>query len=88
MSTATSAPEVLQREFLEMRAKILELAASLDRIDRASGSVADDPRRQLIERGLAALAESGPGRAERVQLIFSLPYHDGWRREIALQGRQ
>lgn len=88
MSTASSASDVLQREFLEMRAKILELAASLDRIDRGAGSIAGDPRRQLIERGLAALAETGPGRAERVQLIFSLPYQDGWRKEMAMQGRQ
>lgn len=88
MSTATSASDVLQREFLEMRAKILELAASLDRIDRADGSVADDPRRQLIERGIAALAETSPGRAERVQLIFSLPYQDGWRKQMAINERR
>ena len=85
MSTATSASDVLQREFLEMRAKILELSASLDRIDRAAGSVAGDPRRQLIERGIAALAETSPGRAERVQLIFSLPYRDGWRKEMKVE---
>jgi hypothetical protein len=82
MSTATNATDVLQREFLEMRAKILELAAALDRIDRAEGSVASDAHSQLIERGLAALAHAGPGRAERVQLIFSLPYQDGWRSEL------
>jgi hypothetical protein len=88
MSTATNATEVLQREFLEMRAKILELAAALDRIDRAEGSVASDARIELIERGLAALAQSGPGRAERVQLIFSLPYQDGWRSEMAISERR
>jgi hypothetical protein len=33
------APEVLNREFLEVRAKILEIAAVLDRIDRAEGAV-------------------------------------------------
>lgn len=84
MSATTAAPEVLSREFLEMRARILELAAALDRIDRAEGSVISDPRCEQIARGLAALAEAGPGRAERVQMIFSLPYRDGWRSEFVL----
>ncbi len=34
MPTAMPAAEVLDREFLEIRAKILEIAASLDRLDR------------------------------------------------------
>ena len=85
MSQSIAAPEVLSREFLEMRAKILELAAALDRIDRADGSVQSDPRRQCIERGLAALAEAGPGRAERVQMIFSLAYEENWRTELAME---
>ena len=88
MSTPGSAVDVLQREFLEMRAKVLELAAALDRIDRADGSVGSDSHYQLLQRGLAALAAAGPGRAERVQLIFSLPYQDGWRREMAIQERR
>ncbi|HQU44476.1 MAG: hypothetical protein B7Z73_10350 [Planctomycetia bacterium 21-64-5] len=84
MSSTTAAPEILNREFLEMRAKILELAAALDRIDRADGSVAADPRVQRIEQGLAVLAEAGAGRAEKVQMIFSLAYQEGWQSEIAL----
>ncbi|HWB08137.1 MAG TPA: hypothetical protein VG826_02745 [Pirellulales bacterium] len=88
MSAPASASDVLAREFLAMRAKILELAAALDRIDRADGSAAADPRRGLIERGLAALSGAGCGRAERVQLIFSLPYQDGWRKEYAIDQRR
>jgi hypothetical protein len=84
MSAPASAPDVLAREFLEMRAKILELAAALDRIDRADGSVDAEPSRALIERGLTALSGAGCGRAERVQLIFSRPYQDGWRKEMAI----
>src|SRR5438105_3688541 len=38
MSSLLTAPEVLNREFLEIRSKILELAAALDRIARADGS--------------------------------------------------
>lgn len=79
MSSPAVASEVLNREFLEIRARILELAAALDRIDRADASVKSDARHVRIERGLAALADTGPARAERVQMIFSLDYEDGWR---------
>jgi hypothetical protein len=87
MSRNAAASEILNREFLEIRAKILELAAALDRIDRADDTVDDDPRYARIERGLEALAEVGPGRAERVQLIFSLPYQEGWRGEMKVTQR-
>jgi hypothetical protein len=86
MPTLLSAPQLLARDFLEIRARILEVAASLDRIERADGSVADDPRLAQIRAGLEALlADDGRvergGRAEQVQLIFSLPYEEGWRRK-------
>ena len=38
MSNARAAAEVLNRDFLEIRARILDLAAALDRVDRASVS--------------------------------------------------
>ncbi|MGC3972060.1 MAG: hypothetical protein QM775_33375 [Pirellulales bacterium] len=85
MSVPMSAPDLLTRDFLEVRAKILELAACLDRFQRAEGTLAGDPRMQRIEQGLAALQgaarlEDGePTRAEQVQQIFSLPYDDGLR---------
>jgi len=40
MPTSTSGQAVLEQEFLPIRAKILEIAASLDRIGRASGDLA------------------------------------------------
>ena len=49
MSKSTTAHEIMEREFLETRAKLLELAAALDRLDRAAGSVAQDPRSQQIQ---------------------------------------
>lgn len=84
MSAPAAAPEVLNREFLEIRAKILEVAAALDRIDRADGSVEADERFRRVKRSLAALAETSHGRAERVQLIFSLPYEETWRNDFQL----
>ena len=79
MSTPLAAPDVLNREFLELRAKVLELAASLDRLDRAAGDVADDPRLAKLRRGLEILLASDPDRAERVQILFSRAYDDNWQ---------
>lgn len=82
MPLTASAPDVLNREFLEIRAKILELGAALDRLDRAEGDVTSDPRMDHVRRGLAVLAQKGGGRAEQVQMIFSLTYQEGWQREF------
>lgn len=80
MSVPISAPDLLTRDFLEVRAKILELAACLDRFQRAGGSVEGDPRMRRIAEGLRLLQSADqPDRAEQVQLIFSLPYEEGWR---------
>ena len=74
-----SADKVLDREFLEVRAKILELAASFDRLDRADGSVDGDPRLAQVHEALTVMGGTAPGRAEQVQLIFSRAYQDDWR---------
>jgi hypothetical protein len=78
------APQVLDAEFLQIRAKILELAAALDRLDRGDGEVADDPRMRLVAGGLSILREDEPGRAERMQLLFSQAYEDGWRKRMGI----
>ena len=79
MTNPMSAPDVLEREYLQMRAKILELGAALDRLDRASGSVDTDPRCDLIRQGIETLLEPGDARAATIQTIFSRPYHADWR---------
>jgi hypothetical protein len=87
MPNALNAPDVLNREFLEIRARILDLAAMLDRLDRAPGDVSSDRRIQLIQKGIDALKQSEPNRAEQVQLIFSLAYDPKWRETLAVQRR-
>lgn len=77
-----NAQEILDREFLEIRAKILELAASLDRIERARGEVDQQPRYQLIEKGIGILASDEPQRAEQVQMLFSRQYDPSWQKEF------
>lgn len=75
--------ELLNREFLPLRAKILEIAAALDRIDRSGGSD-DDRRFSLVRQALAALDNAHADRAEQVQLIFSRPYEDDWQERFAV----
>lgn len=82
--TTRSAAEVLEHEFLIVRAKLLETAAAFDRIDRAAGSVAADPRRQKLRQAVDVLASNAPNRAEQLQLLFSLPYQPDWRSEFGL----
>jgi hypothetical protein len=79
-----TAPQVFNREFLEVRAKILELAASLDRLERSEGSVADDPRKRRVREALQTLLSEQPDRAEQVQLLFSREYDDAWRKKFGI----
>lgn len=79
MPIPMGAEEVLDREFLQVRARLIDVAAALDRIDRAEGPVVDDPRLDQVRRAVGILAEGESGRAERLQLVFSLPYEDDWR---------
>ena len=87
MTVSATAPEILDQEFLAMRAKLLELAASLDRLDRGDGSVARDPRIGQIRDGIEMLAQDQPDRAEQIQLIFSRVYDDGWQDEFGITPR-
>jgi len=79
MPSPLAAPEILDREFLGIRSRLVDLAATLDRLDRADGSVADDPRVEKIRRSLAILAAEATDRAEQIQQVFSLPYQENWR---------
>ena len=79
-----SAADVLDREFLQLRAKLLEIAAQLDRLDRATGGVHDDARMQGIKKALTELAGAEPTRAERVQMIFSRPYDARWKKNMEM----
>jgi hypothetical protein len=85
--TASTASQLLDREFLDGRALLLQLAALLDRLDRASGSLERDSRRQAIQRALGVLTQSAPNRAEQIQLLFSRPYDPNWKANFRLTDR-
>lgn len=83
MSIPMNSPEILDREFFEIRAKILEIAASFDRLDRARGDISGDSRLSLIAEALNVLQQQDhDDRAEQVQLIFSREYDDRWQAEF------
>ena len=88
MQKPRDAMDVVDHDFLETRCKILEVAATLDRIDRAPARHGEHPdaRIGLLRRGLEALLEPGPGRAETVQHIFSLEYDRDWRSKMNVNG--
>ena len=69
--------ELIAEYFMEHRVQVLELAAFLDRLDRAREIDADDDfRLRSIREALAVLVD-GSGqrvqRVQRVQMIFSDP---------------
>jgi hypothetical protein len=87
MPPLLSAPEVLNREFLEIRCKILDLAAAFDRLDRADGSVTDDPRLARLREALTIVLDQSQDRAEQVQMIFSRAYEDDWQKTFKIVPR-
>ena len=78
-----SARDVLDQAFLEVRARLLEVGASLDRIHRSEGvaDVTKDSRLQQIREGIAILNSGGFDRVERIQMLFSDEYDPNWRKK-------
>jgi hypothetical protein len=65
--------EVVDEYFIENRTRLLEIAAFLDRLDRAdAGYAADDFRMKAFAEALASVSQ-GSGRLDRLQMIFSDP---------------
>ena len=87
MPSPMAAPSVLDREYLEIRCKLLEIAAALDRMDRGEGTVSSDPRSALIREALETLLHERGDRAEQVQLLFSRQYNDDWQRDFDMPPR-
>jgi hypothetical protein len=65
--------QLIEEYFIEHRTKVLDLAAFLDRLDRASGlDGSDDFRLAALRRALQVLCGGdGPSRVEAVQMILS-----------------
>ena len=64
--------QVVDAYFMEHRARLLDVAAFLDRVDRA-GAGGDDFRMQAFRRCVAVLADGHPERARRILELLSDP---------------
>ena len=77
MSTMATHPraarETLDIYFLEMRARLIEIGAALDRIDRSQRpeEVTGDPRLAFVRDALAVLQSGGGQRARRIEELYS-----------------
>lgn len=63
--------QVIDLYFLEHRAKLLDIAAFLDRLDRAEGE--EDFRIDALRRAIDVLRQSKPSRARRILEVLSDP---------------
>ena len=79
-----SAAQIVADEFMIARAKIVELAATLDRIERASGSVDDSRNMQLLAQGMHILIDDQIEKAKRVQLLMSRDYDPNWQNLMSI----
>ena len=73
--------QVLDRYFPEVRAKLIEIAATMDRLQRAHAdspqlSLSEDDRMKMFYESLQVLKDTSdaPDKAERIQMIFSDPH--------------
>lgn len=79
-SPMLSASQVVDKYFLETRCMLIEIAAMLDRCERAratssNGQSKPDDRLELIRQSLKLLAQedAGPNRSEQLLLLFTDP---------------
>ncbi len=72
MNCPSSRSQVVDLYFLEHRAKLIDIAAFLDRFDRAPAEGNEtDFRVEAFRRALTILSDGGPERARRVLEILS-----------------
>lgn len=81
MTQQTKENTMLDREFLHIRSKILDIASALDRIDRQdnTNTTHSDPRMKKMMEALQWLAGKEQDRAQKIQMIFSDVYDPDWK---------
>ncbi|MGW8257678.1 MAG: hypothetical protein ACWGMZ_09355 [Thermoguttaceae bacterium] len=78
---SNSVTKTLDREYIAIRAQLIDLAASLDRLQRANEPISGDPRMDKIRRAAMILTSDKANRAEEMQIVFSLAYQENWQKE-------
>ena len=72
ISSPLTQRQLIDEYFMEHRTKVLDIAAFLDRLDRAAERDAEDDFRYVAFREtLRELISGTPGRVERAQMILS-----------------
>ena len=79
-----SAEQIVADDFMIARARIVELAATLDRIERATGDVEDSTNMQLLIQGMHILCDDEVEKAKRVQLLMSRQYDPKWQAQMSI----
>ena len=87
--TMRAASQILTDSFLEVRAKLLEVAATLDRIVRSCDASEPLPpeaqsQREQLDAAIKILLSEGSDRAEQLQKLFSRQYESDWRQQMDL----
>ena len=83
------AQAILTREQFKIRAKLIEIASILDRIDRADGEVDHDRRMLEIRKSLEVLSVSSSDSdwAARIQMIYSREFDSQWKKNLEVNDR-
>jgi hypothetical protein len=68
-----TAPQLVDEYFIENRNRVLELAAFLDRLDRAGTAAREDFRIRAMGDAIAALSGVSGSRVTHIQMLFSDP---------------
>lgn len=77
MNCPTPQSTIIDLYFMEHRAKLIDIAAFLDRLDRAKEMDAnDDYRLRAMQRAIDLLQDGKPNRAARILDLFSDPTTD------------
>jgi hypothetical protein len=70
ISSPKTGRQLVDDFFIENRTRLLDIAAFLDRLNRAGGDERDF-RMRAFREALEVLRDTQPGRTERVQMVFS-----------------
>lgn len=84
-----TAREVVEAYFLEHRAKLLDLAAFLDRVERAADGprvAGEDFRIRALRDAIALLIDGRPERARRIQERLSDPSSEPLHSAAGMKG--
>jgi hypothetical protein len=74
LKSTLGATDLVDEYFIENRNRLLEIAAFLDRLDRADASVLDrDFRMRVFTEAVQALSTAGPDRLLAIQHLLSDP---------------